>query len=86
MLTIEVPEALEADLVAGAARAAMPVADDAGRALAMGLVPELPPLMTGAELVRSRREDGWIGSLPADTDPVALSRELRDRAQTRDWE
>ena len=85
-LTIEVPELLESDLVAGAEDAGLPLADFALRLMAMSLIPDRPKPSTGAELVDYWRREGLIGTHPEITDSQAYARALRARAEARGTE
>ena len=83
-LILEIPEELEVSLTAKAEDLGLPLPELALNLLgARGGPMSAEEVKTGADLVRYWREHGVIGTLPPDTDPVALSRSIRERAQTR---
>ena len=83
-LILEIPEELEVSLTAKAEDLGLPLPEFALSLLGVRGGPmSADEVKSGADLVRYRREHGLIGTLPLDTDPVALSRSIREQAQTR---
>ena len=82
-LTLDIPQELESELSAQAARLGLPLGEYALRLLEGGRSSGDGP-MTGAELVAFWREGGLIGSRPEIDDSPEHARRLRSRADSRD--
>lgn len=81
-ITLELPQELEQELLAEAARQGLPLSEYALRLLATGR-PSRPMPTTGAELVRYWQDEGLVGSRPEIADSQAHARALREQADRR---
>jgi hypothetical protein len=82
-LTVELPADLEAVLADEAAQTGTPLPEYVIKLLSIGRIPKL---RNGSELVAYWEKEGIIGSRMDITDPAAHARELRKRAETREWD
>ncbi len=84
-LTLELPQELEQELSAEAARLGLPLAEYALRVLMHGRLPapegEIP--RTGAEIVAYWEREDLLGTPSEATDPLEHARRLRQQAQRR---
>lgn len=81
-LTVEIPQELESELSAEAARLGLPLSEYARRLLAAGRAPGAAP-KTGAELLDYWRHEEVIGSRPEIADSQEYARALRREAEVR---
>jgi hypothetical protein len=82
-LTVELPADLEAVLADEAAQSGIPLSEYVTQILSVGRRRRKP--LTGAEAVALWEKEGIIGMRSDITDPETYARELRARAETRDW-
>ena len=82
-LNLELPQELERELSAEAARLGLPLPEYALRVLAGGRIAGGSP-RTGAELVAYWRSEGLIGSRPEIMDSREHAREIRRKAERRE--
>jgi hypothetical protein len=80
-LTLELPQALEEELAAEAARLGLSLAEYALRLIERASRENAP--MTGAELVGYWQREGLVGTRPDITDSAAYAREIRAKAEER---
>ncbi len=83
-ITLDLPQELETELSAEAARLGLPLSEYVVRVLAAGRL-HGPPPKTGARLVDYWRSEGLIGSRPEVPDGQEHARELRRQAERRAW-
>ena len=81
-LTLDLPEDLERELAAEAARLGISLSEYAVRVLAAAR-PRSDRPKTGAQLAEYWREEGLIGSRPDIPDGQEHARRLRDQAERR---
>ncbi|WP_254511299.1 hypothetical protein [Anatilimnocola floriformis] len=88
-LSLQLPQHLEAELSAEAARHGLTLPDYALQILATGSRPAKSELerkpRTGAELVEYWQREGLIGPAPAVNNAPEDARALREKAQNRRW-
>lgn len=81
-ITLDLPQELEKELAAEAARMNLPLSEYALHLLTTGRITGSLP-KTGAELVDYWQSEGVIGSRPDIADSEAHARSLRHKAQSR---
>ncbi len=81
-ITLELPQELERELSAEAARQGLPLAEYALRILTIGR-PARPMPTNGADLVSYWQSEGLIGSRVDINDSQAHARRLREQAEHR---
>jgi len=84
-ITLELPQVLEQELSAEAARHGLPWSEYALHLLVTRQPARAMP-KTGAELVQYWQREGLIGSRPDIDDSEAHARQLCERAERRTWE
>lgn len=83
-ITLDLPKDLIRELSSEAAQLGLPLNEYAVRLLAAGRGPQTTP-KTGAELVAYWQAEGVVGTRPDIKDSPQHAREVRARAETRDW-
>lgn len=81
-ITLELPDELERELSAEAARRGVPMQECAVRLLSAAILPT-PQITDGKSAVEYWEREGLIGWRPEITDPAAYARSLRDEAERR---
>lgn len=83
-ITLDLPDDLERELIAEAARLGVPVSEYAAHLLAQSQASNgHHEIATGADLVAYWEREGVIGSRPDIVDPAAHARRLRADAERR---
>jgi len=83
-ITLDLPDDLERELAAEAARLGVPVSEYAVRLLAESKPSNgNPGIATGADLVAYWEREGIVGSRPDIVDPATHARRLRAEAERR---